>query len=64
MPLTSQREHAVYAFNLAIALDHLTQPRAAADYYRRALAVNSPPLDEPTRQQASDRLTQLNIASN
>ncbi len=35
-----------YAFNLAVALEHLGQARAAADYYRRALSLaegGSPP---------------------
>ncbi|MCC6534025.1 MAG: tetratricopeptide repeat protein [Burkholderiales bacterium] len=28
-----------YAFNLAVGLEHLSQPRLALDYYRRALAL-------------------------
>jgi tetratricopeptide (TPR) repeat protein len=28
-----------YAFNLAVGLEHLSQPKLALDYYRRALAL-------------------------
>jgi len=32
-------ENADYAYNLAISLDHLRQPRLALEYYQRALAL-------------------------
>jgi len=28
-----------YAFNLAVSLEHINQPRAALDYYQRALKL-------------------------
>jgi hypothetical protein len=28
-----------YAFNLAIGLEHLSQPKLALDYYRRAVSI-------------------------
>jgi tetratricopeptide (TPR) repeat protein len=32
-------EHPDYAYNLAVSLDHLRQPRLALEYYQRALAL-------------------------
>jgi len=55
----AQGDNAAYAFNLAIALDHLSQPAAAADYYRQALALTTMPLNDAARQQAQSRLNQL-----
>ncbi|RLA09974.1 MAG: hypothetical protein DRQ60_02795 [Gammaproteobacteria bacterium] len=52
-------ENAVYAYNLAIALDHINQPAAAADFYRRALGLTTQALAGQTRQQAQNRLKQL-----
>jgi tetratricopeptide (TPR) repeat protein len=34
-----QPDNPDYAFNLAIALEHIGQPKAALDYYRRALQL-------------------------
>jgi tetratricopeptide (TPR) repeat protein len=36
---TGDPENADYAYNLAISLDHLRQPRLALEYYQRALAL-------------------------
>lgn len=35
-------EHPDYAFNLAVSLEHLGQPRLALEYYRRALQLAGP----------------------
>lgn len=35
----SEPENPDYAYNLAVSLDHLRQPRLAAEYYRRALSL-------------------------
>ncbi len=37
--LSGDPENADYAYNLAISLDHLRQPRLALEYYQRALAL-------------------------
>ncbi|MEL0083080.1 MAG: tetratricopeptide repeat protein [Gammaproteobacteria bacterium] len=54
-----KRDNAIYAFNLAIALDHLQKPDAAASYYRRALELTTPPLGQAHRQQVIDRLKNI-----
>ena len=36
---SAEPENADFAFNLAVALDHLRQPKLALEYYRRALAL-------------------------
>ena len=35
----AEPENADFAFNLAVSLDHLRQPKLALDYYRRAIAL-------------------------
>jgi Flp pilus assembly protein TadD len=35
----AEPENADFAYNLAVALDHLRQPRLALEYYRRAIAL-------------------------
>jgi tetratricopeptide (TPR) repeat protein len=37
--LTLAPDNPDYAFNLAVGLEHLSQPKIALDYYRRALAL-------------------------
>ncbi len=51
--------NADYAFNLAVSLDHLRQPRLAAEYYRKAIALSGarPAAFDPA--QAETRLRQL-----
>ncbi len=49
----SDPENPDYAYNLAVTLEHLRQPAAALDYYRRALALalkRSPSFDPATAQ--------------
>jgi tetratricopeptide (TPR) repeat protein len=36
---SAEPENADFAYNLAVALDHLRQPKVALEYYRRALAL-------------------------
>ena len=36
---SAEPDNADFAYNLAVALDHLRQPKLALDYYRRALAL-------------------------
>jgi Flp pilus assembly protein TadD len=36
---TAEPENADFAYNLAVSLDHLRQPRLALEYYQRALAL-------------------------
>jgi tetratricopeptide (TPR) repeat protein len=35
----SEPDNADFAYNLAVSLDHLRQPRLALEYYKRALAI-------------------------
>lgn len=37
--LSAEPDNPDFAYNLAVSLDHLRQPRLALDYYRRALAL-------------------------
>jgi tetratricopeptide (TPR) repeat protein len=37
--LAAEPENADFAYNLAVSLDHLRQPKLALEYYRRALAL-------------------------
>lgn len=53
--------NADHLYNLAVALDHLQQPRVAADYYRRALAQPDPS-SRFDRQAAMQRLAALDAA--
>jgi tetratricopeptide (TPR) repeat protein len=39
--LSAEPDNADFAYNLAVALDHLRQPKLALQYYRRALALAS-----------------------
>lgn len=53
--------NADHLYNLAVALDHLRQPRVAADYYRRALAQPDPG-SRFDREAAMQRLAALDAA--
>ena len=37
--MAAEPDNPDFAYNLAISLDHLRQPRLAAEYYRRAVAL-------------------------
>ena len=37
---TAEPDNADFAYNLAVSLDHLRQPRQALDYYQRAIALS------------------------
>jgi len=56
-------ENPDYAFNLAVSLEHLRQPRLAAEHYQRALdlSLRRPSAFDP--RTAGTRLAQLNGAS-
>ena len=36
---TAEPDNADFAYNLAVSLDHMRQPRQALDYYQRAIAL-------------------------
>jgi len=56
-------ENADYAFNLAVSLDHLKQPRLALDYYQKALALaGRPGSAQFDRGQAERRANELKSA--
>lgn len=52
-------ENADYLFNLAVSLDHLRQPRLAAQYYRQALAAAESRTPAFDRAQAARRILEL-----
>ncbi len=52
-------DNALYAYNLAVALDHLHQP-AAIDYYRKAATLAKP--NELGNELITQRIRQLNAA--
>ncbi len=54
-----QPENADVAYNLAVSLDHLGQRRAAADFYRRALAARANEGAQFDAAAASRRLAEL-----
>jgi len=48
-----------YAYNLAVSLEHISQPRSAIDYYRRALANFGNGLATFNRDAVDQRLEML-----
>lgn len=52
-------ESADYAFNLAISLEHIGQPKLAAEYYQRALRLSQGKAGNFDSAQARSRLQQL-----
>lgn len=54
-----ESEHPDYAFNLAVSLDQLRQPRLAAQYYRQALDVAAQRPAGFDKAQAAARLREL-----
>jgi len=50
---------ALFAFNLAISLDHLGQPNSAVQYYRKALQLDTTGQSGFTHEQVQQRLIQL-----
>lgn len=59
--LATETGNALFAFNLAISLDHLGQSDAAARYYRQALQLDISGNPGFLREQAQQRLKQLTI---
>jgi tetratricopeptide (TPR) repeat protein len=55
----AEPENADFAYNLAVSLDHLRQPKPALDYYRRALALAEKRGASFDAEAARDRITQL-----
>ena len=55
----TEPNNADYAFNLAVALDHLRQPKVAVDYYQKALALSAIRAGAFNRMQVEDRLHEL-----
>lgn len=51
-----------YAYNLAVSLDHMSQRKAALDYYRRALTLSSSRSASFDRQQVQARIEELTAA--
>lgn len=58
--LAVEPNNALFAFNLAISLDHLGQLHAAAQYYRQALQLDISGHSGFTREQVQQRLGELN----
>jgi tetratricopeptide (TPR) repeat protein len=52
-------ENADFAYNLAVSLDHLRQPRLALEYYQRALALAAARGAGFDQQAARERVAQL-----
>lgn len=52
-----------YAFNLAVSLEHLGQPRAALEYYRRALQLGQARAAQFDTDAARRRITVLDTAT-
>jgi tetratricopeptide (TPR) repeat protein len=57
--LAIEPTNALFAFNLAISLDHIGQRTAAAQYYRQALQFDTSGNSGFNREQAQQRLNQL-----
>jgi Tfp pilus assembly protein PilF len=57
--LAAEPNNALFAFNLAISLDHLGQRNTAAQYYRQALQLDISGHSGFTHEQAQQRLDQL-----
>jgi Tfp pilus assembly protein PilF len=56
---TAEPSSALFAFSLAISLDHLGQSNTAAQYYRQALQLDTSGNSGFTREQVQQRLNQL-----
>jgi tetratricopeptide (TPR) repeat protein len=59
--LSLEPSNALYAFNLAISLDHLGQRNVAAQYYRQALQFDTSGNSGFNRDQAQQRLNQIGV---
>lgn len=57
--LTMEPNNALFAFNLAISLDHLGQRKVAAQYYLQALQFDTTTHSRFNRAQAQQRLNEL-----
>lgn len=58
--LTGDADNPDYLFNLAVSLEHLRQPRAAAEYYGQALTAANRRAAAFDTGQAAERIRQLN----
>ena len=56
---SAEPENADFAYNLAVSLDHIGQPKLALDYYRRALALAPKAGASFNLEAARSRATQL-----
>jgi len=56
---SAEPENADFAYNLAVSLDHLRQPKLALDYYRRALALANARSASFDAAAAQERIAQL-----
>ena len=61
--VTLEPENALYAYNLAVALDRLHKPGQAARYYTRAIALADKTSDSIPRSAALQRIEQLRSVS-
>lgn len=59
--LTMEPNNALFAFNLAISLDHLGQRKVAAQYYLQALQFDTTSHSRFNRAQAQQRLNELTV---
>lgn len=62
--LTMEPNNALFAFNLAISLDHLGQRKVAAQYYLQALQFDTTTHSRFNRTQAQQRLNELTALDN
>ncbi len=62
--LTMEPNNALFAFNLAISLDHLGQRKVAAQYYLQALQFDPTTHSRFNRTQAQQRLNELTALDN
>jgi tetratricopeptide (TPR) repeat protein len=56
---SAEPENADFAYNLAVSLDHLRQPKPALDYYRRAVALANARGASFDAAAAEERIAQL-----
>jgi tetratricopeptide (TPR) repeat protein len=56
---SAEPENADFAYNLAVSLDHLRQPKLALDYYRRAVALANARGASFDAAAAQERIAQL-----
>lgn len=61
--LAQEPSNALFAFNLAVSLDHLGQRKAAARYYQQAIQFDTTGAAGFNRAQAQQRLNELTAAS-